>query len=227
VTSLSIIIPVRNGGPRLANCLAALVPGAVDGLLRQVIVVDGGSTDASVGLARDMGADVIETAPGRGRQLAAGVSAAKHEWLLLLHGDTVLEDRWVDAVHSHIRTHGQDRAGWFRLAFDRGGQNARRVAALANWRAATFGLPYGDQALLVNRSLLTSVGGIAPLLLMEDVDLVRRIGRDRLLRLDAVAETSASKFEAGGWWFVPVRNLMLLGLFLCGISPQRLARLYR
>jgi rSAM/selenodomain-associated transferase 2 len=227
VTSLSIIIPVRNGGPRLADCLAALVPGAVDGLLRQVIVVDGGSTDASTSLARDMGADVIETAPGRGAQLAAGVAAARHEWILLLHGDTVLNDSWVDAVHSHVRTHGQSRAGWFTLAFDRGGGSARRVAALANWRAATFGLPYGDQGLLVHRTLLTSVGGIAPLPLMEDVDLVRRIGRGRLSRLDAVAETSARKFEAGGWWFVPTRNLVLLGLFLCGVSPSRLARLYR
>lgn len=227
MTSLSIIIPVRNGGPRLADCLAALVPGAVDGLLRQVIVVDGGSTDTSTSLARDMGADVIETAPGRGAQLAAGVAAARHEWILLLHGDTVLEDCWVDAVHTHIRTHGQCRAGWFTLAFNRGGGSARRVAALANWRAATFGLPYGDQGLLAHRTLLTSVGGIAPLPLMEDVDLVRRIGRGRLSRLDAVAETSARKFEAGGWWLVPMRNLMLLGLFLCGVSPARLARLYR
>ncbi|MCU0883076.1 MAG: TIGR04283 family arsenosugar biosynthesis glycosyltransferase [Hyphomonadaceae bacterium] len=224
---LSVIIPVRNGGPRLADCLAALVPGAVDGLLRQVVVVDGGSTDASVSLARDMGADVIETAPGRGAQLAAGVSGARHDWLLLLHADTVLDDGWVEAVRSHIDAHGPGRAGWFRLAFDEGGGPARRVAGLANWRAATSGLPYGDQGLVVHRSLLADVGGVRPLPLMEDVDLVRRIGRRRLAPLDAVAETSAAKYRARGWWLVPARNLLLLVLFFCGVPPERLARLYR
>jgi glycosyltransferase involved in cell wall biosynthesis len=211
----------------VADCLTALVPGAVDGLLRQVIVVDGGSTDASASLARDMGADVIEALPGRGVQLAAGVAAARHEWLLLLHGDTVLEERWVDAVRTHILGHGAGKAGWFTLAFDTGGGPARRVARLANWRAATFGLPYGDQGILIHKGLLDAVGGIRPLPLMEDVDLVRRLGRRRLSRLEAIAETSAERYRTGGWWFVPVRNLVLLGLFVCGVSPERLARLYR
>jgi rSAM/selenodomain-associated transferase 2 len=224
---LTIIIPVRNGGPRLADCLAALVPSAVAGLVGQVIVVDGGSTDKSADLARDMGADVMITTPGRGGQIAAGFERARNDWLLILHADTVLSEAWVEAVQRHMEQSGPQRAGWFKLAFASGGASAQRVAGLANWRAKTFGLPYGDQGFLIHKDLLQEVGGVRPLPLMEDVDLVRRIGRKRLVRLDATAVTSAKRYEAKGWWFVPLRNLMLLGLYLCGATPAWLAKHYR
>lgn len=222
-----MVIPVRNGGPRFADCLASLVPGLVAGLIGDVVVVDGASCDGSATLASDMGARVLQSTPGRGAQIATGIVTAKRDWLLVLHADSCLSDGWQDAVSRHIQAHGRDYAGWFKLAFDERHSAASRVASLANWRAQSFGLPYGDQGLLIHKALLADVGGIAPLPLMEDVDLVRRLGKARLSQLDATIETSADRYRRGGWWFVPVRNLMLLGFFLAGVSPQRLARLYR
>ena len=227
--ALSIIIPTYNALPELANCLAALVSGLSAGLVREAIVVDGSSTDDSAHLAADMGCTTIIMAPnarGRGAQLSAGAQASKGSWLLFLHADTVLHENWVSVVHSHIAK-APAKAAFFKLAFQQSGRGPRRVAALANWRERTFGLPYGDQGLLISRELYDQVGGFAQLTLMEDVDFVVRLGRRRLIGLECVACTSGAKYEHGGWWALPLRNLMLLGAFLMGVKPAILAKWYR
>jgi rSAM/selenodomain-associated transferase 2 len=226
---LSIIIPCLNAMPRLADCLAALVVGLGDGLVREAIVVDGTSSDDSAHLAADMGCKVVVVPPeqrGRARQLRAGAAVATGDWLLFLHADTVLQEGWVPAIGDHIANH-TGKAACFRLAFDQSGGGARRVAAIANWRARHFGLPYGDQGLLISRTLYDQIGGFRDMALMEDVDLVRRLGVRRLVGLNAVAMTSGAKYMRGGWWGVPTRNLFLLGAYLVGVKPDVLARWYK
>ena len=87
-------------------------------------------------------------------------------------------------------------------------------------------MPYGDQGLLIARALYDSIGGFAPVPLMEDVELVRRLGRDRLVELQATAITSAARYRRDGWWARPLRNLILLSLWRLGVPPATLARLY-
>jgi rSAM/selenodomain-associated transferase 2 len=225
---LSIIIPTYNAMPRLADCLTALVAGLGDGLVLEAIVVDGSSRDESANLATDMGCKVVILPPedrGRGKQLQAGARAASGDWLLFLHADTVLQDGWVRGAAEHL-SNAPEKAAYFRLKFDVSGASARRVAALANLRAKILGLPYGDQGLLVSRALYDGVGGYGDLPLMEDVDLVRRIGKTRLMPLDAVALTSGVKFVRGGWWAVPARNVILLMSYLLGVKPATLAKWY-
>ncbi|MCM0019399.1 MAG: glycosyl transferase family 2, partial [Tagaea sp.] len=98
---------------------------------------------------------------------------------------------------------------------------------LANWRARNFGLPYGDQGLLIARAAYEKLGGYRPLPLMEDVDFVRRIGRANLRALDGLATTSAARYERDGWWLRPLRNLLCLALWRAGVAPGTIARLYR
>jgi rSAM/selenodomain-associated transferase 2 len=227
---VSIIIPTYNAMPRLGDCLAALVQGLGGGLVREAIVVDGGSSDASAQLAADMGCKVIQTEEaqrGRGAQLQAGAEAATGDWLLFLHGDTVLSTGWSEVVGRHIGGGDARKAAYFKLAFEGGGASAERVAAIANWRASTMGLPYGDAGLLISRAHYTQVGGYQALALMEDVALVRKIGGAHLKALNCVAETSPAKFVRGGWWRVPMRNVMLVSAFMVGVSPATLARWYK
>lgn len=215
--------------PRLADCLATLVAGLGAGLVRDVVVVDGGSSDQSPELALDMGCHVIQMGSqgrGRGQQLAAGAKAAKGEWLLFLHGDSVPLEGWIAACEAHMAKTPQ-LAAYFQLGFDDQARAAKRIAFWANWRARLLGLPYGDQGLLISRSLYESLGGFSPIALMEDVDLVRKIGKARLRGLSAKVETSAERYRRGGWWFVPLRNLLLLAAFLCGVSPDRIKGFYR
>jgi rSAM/selenodomain-associated transferase 2 len=226
---LSIIIPTLNAMPGLGDCLATLVGGLGDGLVREAIVIDGSSTDTSANLATDMGCKVIVLSAeqrGRGRQLRTGGAAASGDWLLFLHADTVLQGNWVGAVSDHIQNQ-PSKAAYFTLAFDQIGMNPRRVAALANWRARVLGMPYGDQGLLISRALYDEIGGYHDLPLMEDVDIIRRVTRARLVALDVVAQTSGAKFARGGWWATPMRNLVLVAAYSLGVKPEILARWYK
>ncbi len=220
------ILPTLDAAAGLAGALAALgLPGP------RVVVADGGSADRTRDIARAAGAVVVEAPRGRGPQLAAGAAASLEKgarWLLFVHADTRLAADWPRAAKDFIETTPAGaRAAYFRLAFDDPDPRAARVARLANWRARTFGLPYGDQGLLVPADLYRATGGYRPLPLMEDVDLVRRIGRARLLGLDAVATTSAARYRRDGWLLRPARNLACLALWFAGVAPARLAGFYR
>ena len=192
------------------------------GLLRELVVSDGGSRDATRAIAREAGAVLVEGPAGRGGQIRRGVAASAGPWLLILHADTRLDPGWAEAVRAHIEA-GRD-AAWFRLAFRAGGWAPRGVAGWANLRSR-LGLPYGDQGLLVPRALLDAVGGYEDVPLMEDVSLARRL-RGRMRALPATARTSAARYEAEGWGRRGARNLLTLARYLGGADPERLARRY-
>ena len=222
---LSIVIPTLNAAERIGPCLGALGEGLMCGLIHELIIADGGSGDAIGELADALGARLVTAPRGRGRQLAAGARAARGEWFLFLHADTVLPPGWAGVVRSHM-DNGPQRAGYFTLRFDTPAAMARLVAAWANLRSALFALPYGDQGLLVSRLLYRQAGGYRSIPLMEDVALVRRIGRRRLVRLGAVAVTCAERYGADGWLRRGWRNLTTLALYFLGVAPERLARRY-
>ncbi|MEO0668509.1 MAG: TIGR04283 family arsenosugar biosynthesis glycosyltransferase [Pseudomonadota bacterium] len=217
---ISVVIPTLNAAASLSDTLEALVEGLDAGLVTELIVSDGGSTDDTTVLAEAWGANVIEGAASRGGQLRRGCAAARAPWLLILHADTRLAPGWTEAARAHLQT---NEAGYFRLRFDRGG---RWVAAWANRRAQWFGLPYGDQGLLVPRTLYDRVGGYRDIPLMEDVALVRAL-RGQLRPIDAVATTSAARYRGEGWVRRGARNLWLLAQFMAGADPERLAQRYR
>ncbi len=226
-SSLSVIIPTLDAAALLPATLAALEPARADGLLHEVLVVDGGSADATAELAAGWGARVLVAPRGRGPQLSAGGAAAVGDWLLFLHADTRLAPGWAAAARAFMARPGSEtRAAVFRLALDDADPRARRIERLANWRGRALGLPYGDQGLLIARAFYRDLGGYRPLPLMEDVDLARRIGRRRIVLLEAEAMTSAARYWRDGWWLRPLRNLALLGLFYLGAPPGLLKRLY-
>lgn len=196
--------------------------GLEQGLICELIVVDGGSDDTTGAIAQAWGARVIDTAPSRGGQLRAGCAQAKGAWLLVIHADTVLEKGWSVAVANHL---SREQAGWFRLRFDARGIAPALVAGWANLRSH-LGLPYGDQGLLLLRDLYEAVGGYPDQPLMEDVAMARAL-RGQLCALDAVAVTSAGKYRAQGWVTRGGRNLITLVRYALGASPEKLAQGYR
>jgi rSAM/selenodomain-associated transferase 2 len=223
---LDIVIPVLGAPPELAATLTALEEGRAAGLVGEVLLVSGNGAAA---LRERFGeaVRVMTTAPGRGQQLAAGAEACGASWLLFLHADTRLGAGWAVEAAKFIRqTPGGERAAVFRLAFDSAHVAARGIAAVANWRSRRLGLPYGDQGLLIARELYEEVGGFQPLVLMEDVDLVRRLGRRRLAVLEGRAVTSADRYRRDGWCVRPLRNLSVLTLYFLGVPPATLRRLY-
>lgn len=222
--ALDVVIPTLNAETTLSGTLAALRAGD---LPLSVTLCDGGSSDATVAIARQAGAAIITAPAGRGQQLAAGANAGDAPWILFLHADTALAPGWAAAVRGFTaRTANAGKAGYFRLRFASSDPRARRLEKLAAWRCRLLGLPYGDQGLLISRALYDYLGGFKLLPLMEDVDLVRRIGRRNLVALDADAVTSAARYERDGWLKRPLHNLLCLTLYFFGMPPRLLQRLY-
>ncbi len=221
---VSIVIPTLNACSEMPATLAALAEGLQAGLIRELVISDGGSQDGIAGLAAEAGAVLIAGPAGRGGQLARGAVRARGDWLLFLHADTHLGPGWAAAVRDHIRRY-PDRAGYFRLAFRAEGPAARIVAGWANWRSRRLGLPYGDQGLLMSRKLYEQAGGYPDIPLMEDVALARKL-KGRLREIGATAFTSAERYREQGWLRRGTWNILTLLRYLCGADPARLARGY-
>jgi rSAM/selenodomain-associated transferase 2 len=227
---ISVVIPTRDAEQTLAPALAALIPAAVDGFVREVIVVDGGSSDRTLTIAENAGVEIVQTAAGRGHQLRLGAKRARFPWLLFLHADTELAAGWEQAAATFIDKVDLGRiprgaaAFRFRLADD--GWKPRALEAAVALRCGLFRKPYGDQALLIPRALYDEIGGFSEQPLMEDVDIVRRIGRRRLHMLRADAVTSATRFRNEGYGKRILRNQACLALYACGVAPERIAALY-
>jgi rSAM/selenodomain-associated transferase 2 len=216
---LSVVIPALNAAGTLAATLASVREAD------ELLVVDGGSVDDTRAIVAPPGAELIEAPRGRGRQLAAGAAAAKGDWLLFLHADTVLAPGWRAEFDRHVAAR-PDFAACCRFRLDETAWQARLLEAAVALRVRLFALPYGDQGLLISRRHYESLGGYRPLPLMEDVDLVRRIGRRRLATLDADAVTSSERWRCEGWLRRSARNLACLAAYRLGLPPDRIARLY-
>ena len=204
---VSLIVPQR----RVAE------PPALPGLGEVILTLPDGVTETSSWR-------MVRGPAGRGAQLATGAAAARGDWLLFLHGDTRLGPGWEAALGAAMEDPG--RAGYFRMALDDDAPAARRLERAVAWRCRVLTLPYGDQGLFISRALYEAVGGFRPLPLMEDVDLVRRLGRRRLRTLDADAVTSAERFRREGYLRRSAKNLSILALWHLGVGEARLARLY-
>lgn len=219
---LSIVIPTLNAEERLPACLSALVEGVMSGLIRELIISDGGSQDATLEIAEDAGARLVQGAASRGGQLQRGVAMATGGWVLVLHADTVLEAGWSGIVSAHIDAGGAP--AYFRLRFDRRGFGPTWIAGWANLRSRLFALPYGDQGLLVSQADYAQAGGYPDQPLMEDVHLVRALGRS-LKGSPVRAVTSFDRYQTG-WVRRGGRNLWTLVRYLAGADPARLAVSY-
>lgn len=220
---LSVVIAARNEAPRLPLLLADLA--AAPALVGEVVVVDGASGDGTGRLAALAGAQVLATTPGRGQQLGLGLACCTGAWVLLLHADARLLPGWQGAVGAAL---GQAEAAWyFDLAID-GAQPALRLVEMAvALRSRWWQRPYGDQGLLLPRSLLSRAGGVRPLPLMEDLDLVQRLQPlTRLRPLQARLRVDGRRWRTLGVWQTAVANARLRRAWRRGVPTGALAARY-
>ena len=221
---LSIVIPVLNEGQQVDACLARL--SGPRGAGHEIIVVDGGSADQTANQARPYADVVLNSRPGRARQMNAGAAAAAGDVLLFLHADSRLPDRAAQHI-AHAMTQSRKRWGRFdvRMANDR--PMLRLVTTLMNWRSRLTGIATGDQGLFVERGLFQSVGGFPAIPLMEDIAMSARLKKiERPICLRATITTSSRRWEKHGIW--PTIWLMwrLRFAYWRGADPAALARVY-
>ena len=201
---VSVVIPALNAEATLPQTLTALVPAALEGFVREVVVVDGGSEDKTCEIADHAGAEVLTAPPNRGAQLRAGANAARHPWLLFLNADTVLDPGWErEAAHfieRFDRGISRHSAAAFRFALDDDGFAPRLLEGAVRLRGALLRSPCAEQGLLIARRHYDQIGGHRPLPLMEDADLVRRLGRRRVKLLSPRAVSSAMHYRREGYF---------------------------
>jgi rSAM/selenodomain-associated transferase 2 len=219
---ISVIVPVLNEEPLIVAALSGLQSLRARG--HEVVVVDGGSTDATVALSQPLADRVISAPRGRASQMNAGARAATGEALLFLHADTRLPEAADALVLDALEHHAWGR---FDVTIDSAHPLLAVVAFMMNLRSRITGIATGDQALFVGRETFEKAGGYPPIALMEDVALsalLKRSGAPACLRAKAV--TSGRRWEQRGVLRTVVLMWRLRLLYFLGVDPARLARTY-
>lgn len=219
--ALSIIVPALNEARSIAGTLDAL-KNIRDA---EVIVVDGGSSDATAEIARTRGVRLVASERGRGAQMHAGACVARGEALWFVHADTLVASACADEIAEALKD-AKVVAGNFSVRFD----GERRAARFLTWlypQLRKLGLCYGDSAIFVRSEAYRALGGFKPFPIFEDLDLVRRLRKKgRVAHLQAFVKTSSRRFEGRSFALTFARWAFLQTLFWLGVNPNALGRLY-
>ncbi|MBD1834712.1 TIGR04283 family arsenosugar biosynthesis glycosyltransferase [Cyanobacteria bacterium FACHB-472] len=220
---ISVIIPVLNEASRIRLNLTSFEKATNV----EVIVVDGGSQDETVAIAKSLGVQVLSAAAGRDRQMNAGAKVATGDILLFLHADTRLPVGFDAMVRQALAERGTI-AGAFELKIDARMRSLRLVEKMVNWRSRFLHLPYGDQAIFLKASVFHEIGGFPNLPIMEDFEFILRLRRlGNITLVPASVLTSARRWQKLGVLKTTLINqIVIIGYFL-GFSPSRLAKFYR
>jgi rSAM/selenodomain-associated transferase 2 len=222
--SLAVVIPVLNEERELPLLLEDL--RCLQRVTRlDIIVVDAGSEDDTIASALAGGARVLDAPRGRARQLNAGAGASSGDWLLFLHADSRLDAEAQQVLASALREPAPFQAAVFRYAVDLSPIWKHMLELGQALRETLWGLPYGDQGLLIRRECFASIGGYPDLPVLEDVAMIRALRRRvKIERLPATIVTSGRRYRQHGVIRTSLQHLALISLYLLDVSPSRLAR---
>jgi rSAM/selenodomain-associated transferase 2 len=220
---ISIIIPALNEAAVIERAIQAAQAARAD----EIILVDGGSQDETVNLAKQAGCQAITSAPGRARQQNLGADIATGDVLLFQHADNWLDKTALDQVRSALQN-PRVIAGSFRQQIPLPGRLYRYLEKGNAWRARCWGLPYGDQGIFLRRKIFEQAGGFPEVRLMEDVLLMQRIRRrQRPVLLAGPIHVDPRRWQRHGLVRQTLRNWTLLAALQLGVSADELACFYR
>jgi rSAM/selenodomain-associated transferase 2/rSAM/selenodomain-associated transferase 1 len=220
---ISVIIPVLNEAHHIADTITSI--GHED--KTEIIVVDGGSLDDTVHIARQLGATVIESSAPRSRQMNQGADAASKDILLFLHADTILPENFDRHVLGALDQPGVV-IGAFKLHIDSPVPSLRIIECIANWRSQYLKMPYGDQAIFMFSKVFHQMGGFPNIPIMEDFEFIRRFQRlGSVLTLPVPVTTSPRRWLNHGILKTTLINQMIVLSYFLGITPDTILRLYR
>jgi rSAM/selenodomain-associated transferase 2 len=221
--TISVIIPTLDEEPNISRSLWSI--GTTPDI--EKIVVDGGSQDRTVAIARSLGAQVLIMPPGKARQMNMGAKNAKGELFLFLHADTILPPGFATWIRK-ILAQPKVAAGAFSFRLDTSSPGLKLIEQITNWRSRFLQMPYGDQGLFLRSSLFWEAGGFRDMPIMEDFEFIcrlRRWGRIRTSPIPII--TSARRWHMVGLWRTTLLNQAIVLGYWAGIPPSRLALWYR
>ena len=224
--TLSMVIPVYHEGKSINALVEVLLSRLKDG--DEIIIVDGAPELDTLRALRFPEPLRLASPAGRAVQMNLGAEHARGDILVFVHADTCMPHSWRESILEAV-AEPDFKAGAFELSIDNPGFWFRVMEKTANIRTKYTRVPYGDQVLFFDRSYFCSLGGFAPIPLMEDVELMTRIRKqgDRIVLLDTPVRTSARRWEKEGVFKGMLRNWMLRLLYHCGCKPEALTGMYR
>jgi rSAM/selenodomain-associated transferase 2 len=224
---ISVIIPVLHEAERI-NRVIEHVSGLSQGSDVEIIVADGDLAGTTINVISNRDVIKVVSGRGRGRQMNVGVTASKGEVLLFLHVDTQLPPDGLEKVDAVMKS-GRYAGGAFDLGIDSGRTCLRIIELAASIRSRLTRIPYGDQAIFVARDIFSAIGGFRDFPIMEDVELMRSIRKSgrRIIIIPRKVRTSPRRWEREGVVYCTARNWLLVALYLLGVRPDTLARLYK
>lgn len=222
----SIIVPVLNEAEHINPLIEHVRSQRFVGSY-EIIVVDADPQGSTINAIRDKSIKAIRAGRGRGRQMNAGAAAAQGEILIFLHADTRLPDNAFEKIRQVLENQNYV-GGAFDLGIDSDRVVLKYIAVRASLRSRLNRIPYGDQAIFIRKTYFDRIGRFKEIPLMEDVDLMRRIKKDRgkIFILPDKVITSPRRWERDGAFYTTLKNQVLVALFYLGVSPVRLAKYY-
>lgn len=220
--NISVIIPTLDEACNLAACVAAL--GSRHDY--ELIVVDGGSQDNTAETALNLEARLFKTRACRAAQMNLGANAASNDIFLFLHADTILPHDWKDIVLETTLIPGTS-VGAFEFSLDASSWQFIMIEKLAGFRSRFFQMPYGDQAIFVNRDIFYRIGAFPELIIMEDFafcQAAKKFGRVRTASAKAV--TSSRRWKERGIIKTTLINQLVIALYSLGVPDGTLRRIY-
>ncbi len=222
-SNISVIIPTLNEADNIAKTIQRAASPATS----EIIIADGGSTDATINIAASCGAKVLSSAPGRAVQMNHGAAAAQGHILLFLHADTLLPQNFHNQIIKIINTPGT-AAGAFHFAIDLPNRAARLIEFSTNIRSKLWQLPYGDQAIFLKHQLFNKIGGYHIEPILEDVILIKQLKQQGHIRIaPGVTITNSRRWRELGLIKTTLINQKIMLGYLLGLPPQLLKGWYR
>ena len=221
--TISVIIPAIDE----AEVIEAAIGSALQAGADEILLADGGSSDATCDLAKECGVRVLTSETGRARQQNVGANSAAGDVLLFLHADCCLPESGLAEIRRQMCVDDSCVGGCFRQQIDQAGWIYRWIESGNLLRARTLKWAYGDQAIFVRSGIFRDIGGFPEIQIMEDLYFMKRLKRrGRLIYIDVPLQVSARRWTRRGAIPQTLRNWTMLLAVHLGVSPSTLARFY-
>ncbi len=219
---ISIIIPTLNEEGNIEAAINSIQSNKIE-----IIVVDGGSQDETLLIAKSLDVKVVVSAPGRANQMNTGAMVASGEILLFLHADTRLLTGFDEMIRTTLAKPGIV-AGAFALQIDAPNWGLRLVEFGVKWRSHLWQMPYGDQAIFLTKDVFQKVGNFPQIPIMEDFELMRKLkSLGKIYLLPTPVITSPRRWLKQGILQTTILNQIIVIAYLLGVSPNRICNWYR